>query len=108
MLNTAQHKDAAYAWLNYTLQGDMFWMMLTNFPYTNPNDAALAYAKDNPMKVKDEDGNSTTLGAVYDTYINSPITNPPAVVIKAGHRIRDVGEATAMYDEIWATIRGNQ
>lgn len=22
------HEDAAYAWINYTMQGDMFWMML--------------------------------------------------------------------------------
>ena len=107
MLNTAQHKDAAYAWLNYTMQGDMFWMMLTNFPYTNPNDAALAYAKDNRMQVSDVNGNLTTLGKVYNNYINSSITNPPSEAIKAGHRIRDVGEAVSMYDEIWAAVRGS-
>jgi spermidine/putrescine transport system substrate-binding protein len=107
MLKTAEHKDAAYAWLNYTMQGDVFWMMLTNFPYTNPNNAALAYAKNNPMPVNDVNGNPTTLGAVYAAYIQSPIANPSADVIKAGHRIRDIGDATAAYDEIWAAIKGN-
>ena len=40
MLKDARHPDAAYAWLNYTNQPDMFWMMLTNYMYTNPNAAA--------------------------------------------------------------------
>ena len=45
MLKNARHTDAAYAWLNYINQPDMFWMMLTNFMYINPNAASLAYAK---------------------------------------------------------------
>jgi len=105
---SAPHPDAAYAWLNYTNQGDMFWMMLTNFPYTNPNEAALGYAKGNAMTVTDVNGNSTTLGQVYETFMNSTITNPPASAIQAGHRISDVGDATALYDQIWEEIRGSQ
>ncbi len=105
MLKTAPHVDAAYAWLNYTNQPDMFWMMLTNFPYTNPNAAALAYAKGNPMSVTDVNGNTTTLGAVYDIYNQSPITNPPYSVIQAGHRIDDVGAATPLYDQIWTEVK---
>jgi spermidine/putrescine-binding protein len=105
---SAPHPDAAYAWLNYTNQGDMFWMMLTNFPYTNPNEAALNYATDSPMEVTDVNGNPTTLGQVYKTFMNSTITNPPVSVIQAGHRISDVGDATALYDQIWAEIRGSQ
>jgi spermidine/putrescine-binding protein len=106
MLQNAPHQDAAYAWLNYTMQGDVFWMMLTNFPYTNPDDAALAYARGNPMQVTDVSGENTTLGAVYDTYLNSTITNPPAEVIRSGHRIADVGNAVTLYDQIWAELRG--
>ncbi len=104
--SSALHPDAAYAWLNYTNQGDMFWMMLTNFPYTNPNDAALNYAKGNSLEVTDVNGNTTTLAKVYDTFINSTIANPPLAAIQAGHRIIDVGEATALYDQIWSEIRG--
>jgi spermidine/putrescine-binding protein len=108
MPKTAPHADAAYAWLNYTMQGDMFWMMLTNFPYTNPNDAALNYAKDNPMQVTDVSGNSSTLADVYNAYVNSPITNPPADVIKAGHRIDDVGDSTPLYDQIWTEVKSGK
>jgi len=89
----APHADAAYAWLNYTLQGDVFWLMLRDFPYTNPNQAALDYAKDHQAEI-------------YNAYINSPITNTPPEAIKAGHRIDDVGDALPLYDKIWTEVKG--
>lgn len=106
--SSAPHLDAAYAWLNYSLQGDVFWMMLRDFPYTNPNQAALEYAKGNQMKVTDADGNELTLAEIYDAYINSPITNTPPEAIKAGHRIDDVGDALPLYDQIWTEVKGGQ
>ena len=108
MLKDARHADAAYAWLNYTNQPDMFWMMLTNYMYTNPNAAALAYSKGNSMPVTDINGNSSTLGDVYNTYINSPITNPPLSAIQASHRIDDVGALTPLYDQIWTEVKSGQ
>lgn len=102
----APHLDAAYAWLNYTMQGDVFWLMLRDFPFTNPNLAALDYAKDNEMATVDLDGNDTTLAALYDAYINSPITNTPAEALQNGHRIDDVGEALTLYDQIWTEVKG--
>jgi len=108
MLKDAPHADAVYAWLNYTNQGNIFWMMLRDFPYTNPNSAALEYAKGNQMEVNDVNGNPTTLGAIYDAYMASPITNTPMDVIKSGHRIADVGEATPLYDAIWVEVKGGQ
>jgi spermidine/putrescine-binding protein len=104
----APHPDAAYAWLNYTMQGDLFWMMLRDFPYTNPDLAALNYAKGNQMAVKDSNGNDTTLSALHDAYMNSPITNTPVDAIKAGHRIEDVGDALPLYDKIWTEVKGGQ
>ncbi len=89
----APHADAAYAWLNYSLQGDLFWQMLEEFPYTNPNTAALEYAKANHPEL-------------YDAYVNSNITNTPAEVLQSGHRIEDVGEATPLYDQVWTEIKG--
>ena len=89
----APHADAAYAWLNYTLQGDVFWKMLEEFPYTNPNKAALDFAKEQHPDL-------------YDAYMQSNITNPSAEVVKSGHRIEDVGEATPLYDQVWTEIKG--
>lgn len=94
MLADAPHADAAYAWLNYTNQGNIFWMMLRDFPYTNPNTAALEYAEANETEL-------------YETYMNSPITNTPPEAVANGHRIEDVGEATPLYDNIWVEVKGN-
>lgn len=89
----APHLDAAYAWLNYSMQGDLFWLMLRDFPYTNPNQAALDYAKANQADI-------------YNAYFNSPITNTPPDEIKKGHRIDDVGDALPLYDKIWTEVKG--
>ncbi len=102
----APHLDAAYAWLNYSLQPDVFWLMLRDFPFTNPSTATLDYAKGNDMAVEDINGEATTLGALYDTYINSNITNTPAEALNAAHRIEDVGEALPLYDQIWTEVKG--
>src|SRR5512133_3872324 len=104
----AAHEDAAYAWLNYSMQPDLFWMMLRDFPYINPNTAALNFAKGNSMPTVDSNGADTTLGGLYDNYINSPITNPPADVVKKGHRAVDVGDKTALFDQIWTEVKGGQ
>jgi spermidine/putrescine-binding protein len=95
ILKDALHPDTAYAFLNYATQGDISWMILRDFPYTNPNQAALDYAKVNQTKL-------------FDAYMASPITNIPADVIKNGHRLADVGEATSSYDDIWAGVKGGQ
>jgi spermidine/putrescine-binding protein len=93
MLDGAAHPDAAYAWMNYTMQGDVFWLTIRDFQYTNPNTAALEYAKANYPDV-------------YNAYADSPITNPPAEAVANGHGIADVGDATPLYDNIWVEVKG--
>ncbi len=105
LLKSAPHPDAAYAWLNYINQGNVFWMVIRDWPYINPNQAALNFAKGNPMNVLDAEGNRTTLGALYDAYMTSPITNVPVDIIKQGHRVVDVGEAASLYEDIWVQVR---
>jgi spermidine/putrescine-binding protein len=90
----APNLDAVYAWLNYTMQGDVFWLMLRDFPYTNPNIAALEYARENDPEL-------------YTAYIESPITNTPREVIEKGHRIDDVGDALPLYDQLWTEVKGS-
>ncbi len=90
----APHLDAAYAWINYTMQGDLFYLMLRDFPYLNPDLAALDYAKANAPDL-------------YNPFNESPITNPPAEAVSAAHRIDDVGDATTLYDKLWTEIKGS-
>ncbi len=105
VLKNAPHPDAAYAWLNYVNQGNIFWMVLRDFPYTNPNTAALDFARDNQMKVLDVNGSETTLAALYTEYMASPITNVSIGNIRNGHRIADVGETALLYYNIWDEVR---
>lgn len=94
MLKDASHADAAYAWMSYIMQGDVFWLTIRDFQYTNPNQAALDYAKANQTDV-------------YNDYADSPITNPPADAVAKGFGIEDVGEATPLYDNIWVEVKGS-
>ncbi|RIK44509.1 MAG: hypothetical protein DCC55_02265 [Chloroflexi bacterium] len=102
----APNLDAAYAWINYTMQPDLFWLMLRDFPYTNPNLAALEYARTSEMGIEDMDGNETTPAALYEAYMASNITNTPAEEIEKGLRIVDVGEALPLYDQLWTEVKG--
>lgn len=95
VLENAPHLDAAYAWLNYSLQGDVFWLMLRDFPYTMPNRAALEYARVNQPEL-------------YTAYIESPITNTPPEEWAKGHRTEDVGEATVLYDRLWTEVKSGK
>ncbi|MCX6060286.1 MAG: spermidine/putrescine ABC transporter substrate-binding protein [Chloroflexi bacterium] len=90
--DNAPHADASYAWLNYLIQGDVFWLTLVDYPYTNPNRAALEFAKTNHPEV-------------YDSYMASPITNTPADIFSSGHKVKDLGEALVVYDQIWTEIK---
>ena len=91
----APHLDAAYAWINYTMQGNLFYLMLRDFPYLNPDLAALEYAKANHPDL-------------YDPFMASPVTNPPAEAVQKAHRVDDVGDATPLYDQIWTEIKGGE
>jgi len=105
LVKEAPHPDAAYAWLNYMLQPDVFWLMLRDFPYTNPNQAALDYAKNATFKVKDADGNDVSPAELYEAYMQSNITNPPADVWKNGINIKDVGDVLPEYDNLWTEVK---
>ena len=88
----APHPDISYAWFNYLTQGDVSWLTLVDYPYTNPNQAALEFAKANH-------------GDVYEAYMASPITNTPADIFAKGHEVKDLGSALLLYDKIWTEIK---
>jgi spermidine/putrescine-binding protein len=105
MPKDAPHPDAAYAWLNYTMQPDLFYLMLRDFPFTMPSKGALDFARNSNLKVKDAEGKEIAVSDLYKIYTASPITNTPPEELKKGHRIEDVGDATPLYDQIWTEIK---
>ena len=88
----APHPDISYAWFNYLMQGDVSWLTLVDYPYTNPNKAALEFAKANHADV-------------YKAYMASPITNTPPDIFAKGHEVKDLGNALLIYDNIWTEIK---
>lgn len=88
----APHPDASYAWFNYLLQGDVSWLTLVDYPYTNPNNAALEFAKANHPDI-------------YKAYMDSPITNTPPDIFTKGHQVTDLGDALVLYDAIWTEVK---
>ena len=89
----AAHTDAAYAWMNYSMQPELFWQMLREFPYTNPSTATLEFAKANHPEL-------------HEAYINSNITNTPAEALANGKRLQDIGEAAPLYDRVFTEVKG--
>lgn len=91
----APHKDAAIAFLNHVLAPESSVLITEEFPYSNPNKAGLEL-----LKTKDS--------AKYEAYMNYAATNPSADDLKKTFIIKDVGEATTLYDRIWTEVKGGQ
>jgi spermidine/putrescine-binding protein len=89
----APHKDAAMAFIDFALDPVQSVIITANFPYSNPNAAALEY-----MKTNDPDA--------YATYMDYPATNPSAEFLGGASPTKDVGEATTLYDELWTDFKG--
>lgn len=91
----APHKDAALALINYILNPEASILITKEFPYSNPNKAALEL-----MKTQDPE--------TYNSYMGFAATNPSQADISNARTIEDVGDATTIYDRIWTEVKGGQ
>ena len=91
----AQHIDAALQFINYVLSSEASVLISMEFPYSNPNAAALEYLQ-------------TSNPAVYENYMSFAGTNPSEEFLARATELVDVGEATTIYDRIWTEIKGGQ
>jgi spermidine/putrescine-binding protein len=88
----AEHVEAAHAFMDYILRPEVSLLITAEFPYSNPNAAALAQMQaDDPQ--------------AYQAYMEFPATNPPAEALANAYVLEDVGEATALYDTIWTELK---
>ena len=88
----APHKDAAMLFLNWVLDPVQSVLITKEFPYSNPNKAALDLLKtDDP--------------ALYETYMAFSGTNPDDAFLANTKPIVDVGEATTIYDNLWTDFK---
>ena len=89
----APHPNGAYALIDYILDPEASLLITAEFPYSNPNKAALDL-----LKTKDP--------AAYDAYMTFPATNPTVEDRQRLNYVKDVGEATALWDRVWTEVKG--
>jgi spermidine/putrescine-binding protein len=91
----APHTDAAHAFINYILTPEASILITREFPYSNPNQAALDL-----LKTQDP--------ALYEAYMGFGATNPSLEDIQNAKAIVDVGEATTEWDRVWTEVKGGE
>lgn len=91
----APHKDAALKFINYVLSPEASVMITEEFPYSSPNTAGLEY-----LKTYDPE--------LYTSYMDFSGTNPSEDFLAHATPIRDVGDATTLYDRIWTEVKGGE
>lgn len=92
----APHPDAAVAFINYVLTPEHSVLITREFPYSNPNQAALEYLKANDR-------------ALYDSYVSNPASNPAQDALAGAHLVKNVGpEAAALYEQYWTEVKASR
>jgi spermidine/putrescine-binding protein len=91
----APHIDAALALIDYILSPEASILISEEFPYSNPNAAALEL-----MKNEQPD--------MYEAYMDYPATNPSAADMERFKIIHDLGDATALWDRVWTEVKGGE
>ena len=93
VMKDAPHADAAYAWLNYLNQADVFWMVMRDHSGSNPNAAAVEYAKANHPDV-------------YEAYMQSNISSVPSDAVTNGHWLKSLTpENASIFDQLWTEVK---
>jgi spermidine/putrescine-binding protein len=93
ILKDASHTDAAYAWLNYLNQADVFWLVMRDHSGSNPNSAAVDFAKANHPDV-------------YEAYIQSNISSVPSDAVTNGHWLKSLTpENATIFDTLWVEVK---
>ena len=69
VMKNSQNLSAAHAFINFLLEPSTSAIITTEYPYSNPNLAAIDYLRRNNT-------------ALYDSYIASPASNPPADLVQ--------------------------
>ncbi|MDR2771906.1 MAG: spermidine/putrescine ABC transporter substrate-binding protein [Elusimicrobiota bacterium] len=81
ILKGAKNVENAKKFIDYILRAEVSKKISEEYPYTNPNKAAVAL--------------------LPDSYRNNPASNVPAEIFAKGEFIKDIGSKVEQYDLIW-------
>ncbi len=82
-----KNKDNAYKFIDYLLDAQVSAQISKEFPYLNPNKAALKY--------------------LDDSFLNNPIKNMPDNIIKTASTLTDIGDAQSKVVDVWNKFKEN-
>jgi spermidine/putrescine-binding protein len=85
LVKGTKHKKEAEMFINYILEANTSKLITTEYPYTNPNNAA-----------------HSLLG---DSYLNNSAINIPWDKLASGELIDDVGDSLPQFDDIWSAFK---
>ena len=86
VMKGTEHYDEAMEFINFMLDSEVSQMVSEEFPYLNPNTAAVE--------------------AMGEEYSGNEAKNPPADVIAAGEYVQNLDTDTlAIYDEMWTRLK---
>lgn len=89
----AAHPDSAAAFINFVLSAEAGAKIDADYPFSNPNLAALDWMRDHEK-------------ASYDAYRNSPTTSPSPTALAGALLVKNVGpEASANYERAWTEVK---
>lgn len=88
----APHPDAALAFINFALEPEQSILITQQYPYSNPNRAAIDL-----LKQKDP--------TLYKTYSESPVTNPSPLLLNEAKPVQNVGGFSETYVNLWNSIK---
>ena len=85
--NNAPHKSNAELFINFLLEPEISAEISKSFPYANPNLEAHKLMDTKTLK--------------------NEVIYPDTEIIKKGEHLRDLGETTILYDQIWTELKSN-
>ncbi|MDF2678183.1 MAG: extracellular solute-binding protein [Bacillota bacterium] len=83
----AENKENAELFINFLLEPEISAEISKSFPYANPNTEAHKLMDKETLENK----------AIY----------PDSDIIKKGEHLKDLGETTVLYDQIWTELKSN-
>ncbi len=81
----AKNKENAELFINFCMRPEIAKMISDEYPYVSPNEAAKALFS--------------------EEYLSNPVSNPSSEELAKGQLLKNLGEASKIYDDIWTEFK---
>lgn len=81
----AKNKENAQLFIDFCMRPDIAKMISEEYPYVSPNEAAKSLFS--------------------EEYLSNPVSNPPSEELAKGQLLKNLGETSKVYDDIWTEFK---